>query len=115
MQIAEVIGRVTLSKWYPEFTGARWLIAIPLSGEALRGGQAGRGEPYVVYDELAASEHSMIGVSDGAEAAAPFQPRLVPLDAYNAAIFDAIEIHRKRESGKRKAERRETARKPEDT
>ena len=92
MQIAEVIGRVTLSKWSPEFTGATWLVVTPLTQDGLRGDASGRGEPYVVYDELGASAGSQIGVSDGAEAAAPFHPKLVPLDAYNSAIFDAIEI-----------------------
>ena len=96
MQIAEVIGRVTLSKWHPEFTGATWLVATPLQAAGLRGDASGRGEPHVVYDELGASDGSRIGVSDGAEAAAPFHPKAVPLDAYNSAIFDAIEVREKR-------------------
>ncbi|MGH7199481.1 MAG: EutN/CcmL family microcompartment protein [Planctomycetaceae bacterium] len=92
MRIAEVIGKVTLSKWHPAVGGARWLIAVPLDQAGLKGDANGRGEPFVVYDELGAGGGHHIGVADGAEAAAPFHPDQKPLDAYNAAILDAITI-----------------------
>lgn len=93
MRIAEVIGRVTLSRWTPALTGGRWLVAVPLSQPALRGGTEGRGEPLVVYDDLGAGPGTRIAVSEGVEAAVPFIPKFVPIDAYNAAILDAVEIY----------------------
>lgn len=92
MRIAEVIGKVTLSKWYPGFRGPTWLIAVPLRAEGLHGDVSGRGEPLVIYDELGANHGSLVGVTEGAEAAAPFHPNEIPIDAYNAAIFDAVNI-----------------------
>ena len=93
MRIAEVIGRVTLSKWHPSLNGAVWLVAVPLSREGLKGKKSGRGEPIVVYEERGAGIGSRIAVSEGAEASAPFYPDQKPIDAYNAAILDTIEIH----------------------
>lgn len=92
MRIAEVIGRVTLSQWHPSLTGAIWLMATPLTREGLKGDKKGRGEPFVVYTELAPGLGSKIAVSEGAEASAPFAPDQKPIDAYNAAILDTVEV-----------------------
>ena len=92
MRIAEVIGRVTLSKWHPSLGGAVWLVAVPLLREGLKGKKSGRGEPFVVYDERGAGSGSRIAVSESAEASAPFYPDQKPIDAYNTAILDAIEV-----------------------
>lgn len=92
MRIAEVIGRVTLSKCHPSLSGATWLIAAPLRHEGLKDGPAARGEPFVIYDELGAGEGSMIGVTEGAEASNPFYPDQKPIDAYNAAILDTVDV-----------------------
>jgi ethanolamine utilization protein EutN len=92
MRIAEVIGNVTLSKWHPAIRGARLLLAVPLTLEGIKGGRAGRGEPLVVYDDRGAGPGSRIAVSEGTEAAAPFLPDQKPIDAYDAAILDAIEV-----------------------
>jgi ethanolamine utilization protein EutN len=92
MRVADVIGRVTLNKCHPAVHGARWLIAVPLTLDGLAGKPAGRGEPFIVYDELGAGEASRIAVSEGTEAAAPFYPNVKPIDAYNAAILDTLEF-----------------------
>lgn len=92
MRIAYVIGRLTLNKCHPALAGAKWLVATPLSLEGLAGKAAGRGEPLVVYDEFGAAEGMRIAVSEGSEAAAPFEPELKPIDAYNAAILDTLEV-----------------------
>lgn len=92
MRIAEVIGRVTLSQCHPSLRGATWVIGVPLNAEALKGNASGRGEPFVIYDEMGASPGAMIAVSEGAEAAAPFYPDSKPLDGYNAAILDTVHI-----------------------
>jgi ethanolamine utilization protein EutN len=92
MRIAEVIGKVTLSRWHASLEGASWKLGVPLSHTALNGDASGRGEAFVIYDALGAGEQSLIAVSEGAEAAAPFQPKIVPLDAYNAAILDRVVV-----------------------
>ena len=94
MRIAEVIGKVTLSTWHPSVGGATWRLVTPLTLEGLADRTQGRGEPYVVYDELGAAEGSLIAVSEGAEAAAPFHPNVKPLDAYCSAILDTVEIEK---------------------
>lgn len=92
MRIAEVIGNVTLCRQHSTLKGATWLLAVPLSHAALDGDASGRGEAFVVYDELGAGDGSRVAVSEGAEAAAPFHPDQKPVDAYNAAILDAIHV-----------------------
>ncbi len=92
MRLAEVIGKVTLSRQHPSLTGARWLVVVPLSHAGLLGETAGRGEPFVVYDELSAGSGQVIAVSEGAEASAPFSPEQKPIDAYNAALLDHVEV-----------------------
>jgi ethanolamine utilization protein EutN len=92
MRIAEVIGKLTLSRWHPSLQAASWRVVAPLSRGDLVGETAERLEAFVVYDELGAGVGSRIAVSEGAEAAAPFHPNEVPLDAYNAAILDHIEV-----------------------
>ena len=92
MRIAEVIGTVTLSRWHPSLTGAQWRLVVPLDAKGIASEAAGRLEPIAAYDEYGAGHGSRIAIADGAEAAAPFHPDTKPVDAYNAAILDRIEI-----------------------
>jgi ethanolamine utilization protein EutN len=91
MRIAEVIGTVTLSRVHPSMVGARWVIGVPFSLKGLRQG-APDGEDLVIYDSLGSGSGSRIGVSEGAEAAAPFLPDKKPVDAYCACILDQVVI-----------------------
>jgi ethanolamine utilization protein EutN len=92
MRVAEVIGTVTLSRWHPALTGARYVLAVPMMIEGLKGQSAGRTEPISVYDDIGAGGGALIAVSEGTEAAAPFYPAQKPVDAYNAAILDTLEL-----------------------
>lgn len=92
MRIGEVIGTVTLSTCHPSLAGGRYRIVVPLSFDALTGKTADRGEELVVYDELGAGLGDRIAFSEGLEAAQPFHPNYKPLDAYNAAILDHLQI-----------------------
>ncbi|MDZ4687200.1 MAG: EutN/CcmL family microcompartment protein [Planctomycetaceae bacterium] len=92
MRVGEVIGNVTLSQCHPMVSGGTWLVVVPLTYTGLKNDPAGREEPIVVYDELGASPGALIGMSEGAEAGAPFHPDPKPLDAYNACILDTLEI-----------------------
>jgi len=93
MRIAEVIGTVTLSRWHPTLTGYTWVIGVPLSLQALRDNRPGDGEDLVIVDQLGAGMGQKVGVSEGAEAAAPFYPEKKPVDAYCACILDSIQVN----------------------
>ena len=93
MRIAEVIGTVTLSRAHPTLVGARWVIGVPFSLQALRSDGPADGEDLVIYDELGAGAGGRIGFSDGAEAAAPFHPKKKPVDAYCACILDQVIVN----------------------
>lgn len=92
MRIAETIGKVTLSRCHPSLRGSRWVIGVPLDRDGLMNRQQGRGEPFVILDELGAGDGALIAVSEGAEAAAPFHPQEKPIDAYCAAILDTLDV-----------------------
>ena len=90
MRIAEVIGTVTLSRVHPSLVGARWLIGVPCSLQAIERRLPGDGEDLVIYDDLGAGVGSRVGFSEGGEAAAPFHPEKKPVDAYCACIIDQL-------------------------
>lgn len=92
MRIGEVIGTVVLSRWHPSLGGGRYRLVAPLTLGDLAGETPPQAEPFVVYDELQAGLGSRIAISEGGEAAQPFYPQLKPVDAYNAAILDRIEL-----------------------
>jgi microcompartment protein CcmK/EutM len=91
MRIAQVIGRVTLSKCHPTVTGYRWIVAAPYSLAALAT-ERGDAEEIVVLDELGVGTDMKIAVSEGAEAQMPFYPNRKPIDAYVAAALDAVAL-----------------------
>ena len=92
MKIFKVIGNVTLSRCHPSYTAGRLLATEPQEYETLTGVAAKDADLVVVWDDLGAGLHSLIAVSDGAEAAQPFRPELKPVDAYCSAILDEIHI-----------------------
>jgi len=92
MRIAEVIGRVTLTRVHPSLKGGRYVIARPLPLEAVTEGSDRRGEEVITYDDLGASPGSIIGLSEGGEAANPFRPNKKPIDAYCACLIDRINL-----------------------
>ena len=63
MRIAEVIGRVTLNRCHPSLRGATWKVVVPLNRQGLLGEEAGRGEPFVIYDERGAGTGSLLAIS----------------------------------------------------
>jgi microcompartment protein CcmK/EutM len=94
MRIGQVIGTVTLNRAHPALAGGSYKLAVPLSLANLAGRTAERAEAIVVYDELNAGQGHRIAISEGREGAQPFEPKLVPVDAYNAAILDSITVER---------------------
>jgi ethanolamine utilization protein EutN len=91
MRVGDVVGTVTLNRTHPSFLGARIKLVAPLSWENLAGNWDERLEEIAVYDELGAGIGSRIAISEGREAAVPFHPDIKPVDAYNAAILDALD------------------------
>jgi ethanolamine utilization protein EutN len=94
MRIGEVIGTVTLNRRHPALAAARFKLAVPLTLDNLIDDSAERNEAIVVYDDLGAGIGHRIAISEGREAAQPFDPEMVPIDAYNAAILDAVHVER---------------------
>ncbi|MCA1684849.1 MAG: carbon dioxide concentrating mechanism protein CcmL [Planctomycetia bacterium] len=90
MRIAEVIGRVTLSRRHPSLKSGRLVVALPMPVEALRDGAPKRGEEVIAFDELGASPGGLIGLSEGREAANPFGKVKTPIDAYCACLLDQL-------------------------
>jgi ethanolamine utilization protein EutN len=92
MRIAKVVGTVTLNRCHPSFNGARLRVVVPLSLAELRGEEQPQADEMVAWDDNGAGLGSLIAVSEGAEAAQPFRPDLKPVDAYAAAILDAVQV-----------------------
>jgi microcompartment protein CcmK/EutM len=94
MRIGKVIGTVTLNRWHPSLARACLRLAAPLTLDELCHGDEPSAEEFVVFDELSAGNGSVIAISEGGEAAQPFQPQEKPVDAYNAAILDSVYVVR---------------------
>ncbi|MFM2094890.1 MAG: hypothetical protein RIS70_2014 [Planctomycetota bacterium] len=92
MRIGEVIGTVTLNRCHPTFIGCRLKVTVPMSLQDLKTGQQPMAESLVVWDDLGAGIGSRIAISEGGEAAQPFRPLDKPVDAYNAALLDHIDL-----------------------
>ena len=93
MRIGKVVGRVCLNSSYPTLVGGRFLIAEIQDRFSLAGGKRNTTEYLVCYDHLGAGEGETIGIAESREACMPFYPeKIVPLDAYCAAILDHVQI-----------------------
>jgi ethanolamine utilization protein EutN len=92
MRIGKVIGQLTLSRCHSALIGAQWKVVVPVTEDDLRTEREPKTEELVVYDNLSAGEGQQIAFSEGAEASMPFFPNPKPVDAYNAAILDVIEL-----------------------
>ena len=92
MRIAEVIGRVTMSRLHPSLKGGRFMIVLPMPLEALTEDSPRRGEEVIAYDTLGASPGGLVGLSEGREAANPFGEDKTPVDAYCACLIDHLSL-----------------------
>jgi ethanolamine utilization protein EutN len=87
-----VRGHVVLSLKVPSLTGNRLLIVEPVTAENLhaRNGEGG-GKQLVVADQLGPGEGQLIAFTEGREAANPYWPNNVPVDAYCALLVENID------------------------
>ena len=93
MRIGRVVGRVTLNRAYETLLGGRFVIVEVQDRFALAGKARKTSESLVCYDHIGAHTGDLIAVSESREACMPFYPeKIVPLDAYNAAILDRVVI-----------------------
>jgi microcompartment protein CcmK/EutM len=93
MRIGKVIGRICLNTTYETLVGARFLLVAVQDRFALAGQPRKTAETLVVYDNLGATEGDTIAFAESREACMPFYPeKIVPLDAYNAAILDTVSV-----------------------
>ncbi len=93
MRVGKVIGRVTLTQPYHTLVGGRFLLVEVQDRFSLAGKPRKGTESLVVYDHLGAARGDLIAFSESREACMPFYPeKIVPLDAYNAAILDHAEV-----------------------
>jgi ethanolamine utilization protein EutN len=90
VRIGEVIGKVTLCRCDPKLIGGRMLVVQPHDPKSLREDRLGTGEVVVVYDGIGANAGDRVGFSEGREAAMPFMPDRVAVDAYLACIMDQV-------------------------
>ena len=93
MRIGRVVGRVTLNRAYKTLAGGRFVIVEIQDRFSLAGKTRKTAEMLVCYDNLGAHAADLIAVSESREACMPFYPeKIVPLDAYNAAILDHASV-----------------------
>ena len=92
MKVADVIGKVTLSRCHPSFQGAALRLIVPLSLANLQEKEEPTADTMVAWDDLGSGMQSRVAISEGAEAAQPFRPDKKPVDCYISAILDRIEM-----------------------
>ena len=92
MRIGEVIGRVTMSRLHPQLQGGRFLLALPMPLAALTDGSPAAGKSSSSSTTWVPAPGSLIGISEGREAANPFGKTKTPVDAYCACLIDQISV-----------------------
>ena len=93
MRLGIVRGHLTLTPAIESYRGRTLVIVEPVTMENLRAKNGkGGGKALIAIDELGAAEGQMVGFTEGREAANPFWPGSVPVDAYCALIVDTIDV-----------------------
>jgi ethanolamine utilization protein EutN len=93
MRLGIVRGRVVLHPAVAAFRGQTLVMVEPVSMENLCAGNGlGGGKSLVAIDQLGAADGQMVAFTEGREAANPFWPKPVPVDAYCALIVDSIDV-----------------------
>jgi microcompartment protein CcmK/EutM len=93
MRVGKVVGRITLNRAYKTLSGGRFVIVEVQDRFALAGQPRRTSESLVCYDNLGAHAGDLIAFTESREACMPFYPeKIVPLDAYNAAMLDAAVV-----------------------
>jgi microcompartment protein CcmK/EutM len=93
MRLGIVRGHVTLSPAVPELMGKTLVVLEPVTMVNLvaKNGLGG-GKSLVAVDALGTAKGQVVAFTEGREAANPFWPQSVPIDAYCTLIVDSITI-----------------------
>jgi microcompartment protein CcmK/EutM len=92
MRLAFVRGHVTLSPAVPELLGLTLVVLEPVTmANLVAKNGLGGGKSLVAVDALGAAKGQMVAFTEGAEAANPYWPNRVPVDAYCTLIVDSVE------------------------
>jgi ethanolamine utilization protein EutN len=81
-----------LSSAIPELSGIRLLVVEPVTVENLaKKDGIGGGKALIVADHLGPGVGQMVAFVEGSEAANPYWPKQVPVDAYCALIVNQMD------------------------
>ncbi len=93
MRLGIVRGHITLAPAVESYRGKTLIIVEPVTMENLRAKNGkGGGKALIAIDELGAAKGQMIAFTEGREAANPFWPGAVPVDAYCSLIVNSIDV-----------------------
>jgi ethanolamine utilization protein EutN len=82
---------LTLNLAVQAYRGKTLVVLEPVTMENLRAGNGlGGGKALIAIDALGAAEGQMVAFTEGREAANPYWPDAVPVDAYCSLIVDTI-------------------------
>jgi microcompartment protein CcmK/EutM len=96
MRLGIVRGHVVLTPAVASYRGMTLVVLEPVTMENLRARNGlGGGKSLVAVDELGAAKGQMVAFTEGREAANPFWPDAVPVDAYCSLIVDSIDLSSK--------------------
>jgi microcompartment protein CcmK/EutM len=93
MRLGIVRGHVTLTPAVESYQGRTLKIVEPVTMANLCAENGlGGGKALIAVDELGAATGQMVAFTEGREAANPFWPTPVPVDAYVALIVDTADV-----------------------
>jgi microcompartment protein CcmK/EutM len=91
MRLGIVRGHLTLSPAVPELLGKTLVVLEPITmANLVAKNGLGGGKSVVAVDALGAADGQLVAFTEGREAANPFWPDQVPVDAYCTLIVDSI-------------------------
>jgi microcompartment protein CcmK/EutM len=94
MRLGIVRGHVVLNPAVDAFRGKTLVVLEPVTMENLKAANGlGGGKALIAVDELGAAKGQMVAFTEGREAANPFWPSVVPVDAYCSLLIDSINIY----------------------
>ncbi len=93
MRLGIVRGHLTLTPAVESYRGKTLVVLEPVTMDNLRAKNGkGGGKALIAVDELGAATGQMVAFTEGREAANPFWPGAVPVDAYCSLIVNSIDV-----------------------
>jgi ethanolamine utilization protein EutN len=93
MRLGIVRGHIVLNTAVESYRGRTLVVVEPLFMTNLRAKNGlGGGKSLIAIDELGAAEGQIVAITEGREAANPFWPESVAVDAYCAMIADSVDV-----------------------